>query len=157
MSVFATATGVGSWPGTSSRRAAEVIVGELHRLPYLAELPARGVGADMIGRAGALLVDIAVDTVVRGYRIAARPGAVARRAASLLAEDLDALEEAWEKAGGPRPGRTVKVQAPGPVTLAAQRSSSWPLVSPAMMAVPSRKTRAPGGSTCTPKPSRHML
>ena len=88
MSVFATATGVGSWPGTSSRRAAEVIVGELHRLPYLAELPARGVGADMIGRAGALLVDIAVDTVVRGYRIAARPGAVARRAASLLAEDL---------------------------------------------------------------------
>ncbi|MEZ5133038.1 MAG: methionine synthase [Mycobacterium sp.] len=120
MSVFAAATGVGSWPGTSPRRAAEVIVGELDRLPYLAELPARGVGADMIGRAGALLVDIAIDTVVRGYRIAARPGAVARRAASLLGEDLDALEEAWERTGGPRPGRSVKVQAPGPVTLAAQ-------------------------------------
>ncbi len=120
MSVFAAATGVGSWPGSSPRRAAEVIVGELHQLPYLAELPARGVGADMIGRAGALLVDIAIDTVVRGYRIAARPGAVARRAASLLGEDLDALDEAWEKAGGSLPGRTVKVQAPGPVTLAAQ-------------------------------------
>ncbi|MCB1264321.1 MAG: methionine synthase [Mycobacterium sp.] len=120
MSVFAAATGLGSWPGTSPRRAVEVIVGELHQLPYLPELPARGIGADMIGRAGALLVDIAIDTVVRGYRIAARPGAVTRRAASLLEEDLDALEEAWEKAGGPQPGRTVKVQAPGPVTLAAQ-------------------------------------
>ena len=54
----------------------------------------------MIGRAGALLVDIAIDTVPRGYRITARPGAVTRRAASLLDEDVDALEEAWEKAGG---------------------------------------------------------
>ncbi|MFM9033170.1 MAG: methionine synthase [Mycobacterium sp.] len=117
MSVFAAATGVGSWPGSSPREAAAVVVGELHQLPYLPELPARGVGADMIGRAGALLVDIAIDTSARGYRIAARPGAVSRRAASLLDEDIDALEEAWEKAGGA--GRTVKVQAPGPVTLAA--------------------------------------
>jgi methionine synthase II (cobalamin-independent) len=116
----AAATGIGSWPGTAPRSAAEVIVGELHQLPYLPELPARGVGADMIGRAGALLIDIAIDTVPRGYRIAARPGAVTRRAASLLAEDIDALEEAWEKAGGARPGRAVKVQAPGPITLAAQ-------------------------------------
>lgn len=120
MSVFAAATGVGSWPGTSSRRAADVIVGELHRLPYLPELPDRGVGADTIGRAGALLVDIAIDTVPRGYRIAARPGAVTRRAASLLGEDIDAVEEAWEKSGGARPGCVVKVQAPGPITLAAQ-------------------------------------
>ena len=79
MSVFATATGIGSWPGTSARAAAEVVVGELGTLPYLPELPARGVGADLIGRAGALLVDIALDTVPRGYRIAARPGAVTRR------------------------------------------------------------------------------
>jgi methionine synthase II (cobalamin-independent) len=120
VSAFAAATGVGSWPGTAPRRAAEVIVGELDRLPYLPELPARGVGADMIGRAGGLLVDIAIDTVPRGYRIAARPGAVTRRAASLLAEDVDALEEAWEKAGAARQGRAVKVQVPGPITLAAE-------------------------------------
>ena len=120
MSNVAAATGIGSWPGTAPRAAAEVIVGELHQLPYLPELPARGVGADMIGRAGALLIDVAIDTVPRGYRIASRPGAVSRRAASLLAEDIDALEEAWEKSGGPRPGRAVKVQAPGPITLAAQ-------------------------------------
>lgn len=120
MSVFAAASGVGSWPGIAPRRAAEVVVGELHRLPYLPELPGRGVGADMIGRAGALLVDIAIDTVPRGYRIVARPGAVTRRATSLLGEDVDALEEAWEKTGGARPGRAVKVQAPGPITLAAE-------------------------------------
>lgn len=120
VSIFGAATGIGSWPGTSPRSAAEVVVGELHRLPYLPELPARGVGADMIGRAGALLVDIAIDTVPRGYRIAGRPGAVTRRAASLLGEDVDALEEAWEKAGGAGSGRAVKVQAPGPITLAAE-------------------------------------
>lgn len=120
MSVFARATGIGSWPGTTARQAAEIVVGELHTLPHLVELPDRGVGADMIGRAGALLVDIAIDTVPRGYRIVARPGAVARRAFSLLREDIDALEEAWETAGAGTPDRMVKVQAPGPVTLAAQ-------------------------------------
>jgi methionine synthase II (cobalamin-independent) len=46
--------------------------------------------------------------------------AVTRRAASLLAEDVDALEEAWEEAGLRGSQRTVKVQAPGPITLAAQ-------------------------------------
>ena len=95
-----------------------MIVGELDRLPYLAELPDRGVGADMIGRAGALLVDIAIDTVPRGYRIAARPGAVTRRATSLLGEDVDALEEAWEKTGEPGPGGPSKCRRPAP--------SRWP-------------------------------
>jgi methionine synthase II (cobalamin-independent) len=120
VSAFASATGIGSWPGTSPRQAAEVVVGELHRLPHLVELPARGVGADMIGRAGAILVDIAIDTTTRGYRVAARPGAVSRRARSFLDEDVDALEEAWENAGLRGSRRTVKVQAPGPVTLAAE-------------------------------------
>jgi methionine synthase II (cobalamin-independent) len=118
---FATASGVGSWPGTAARQAAEVVVGELSgALAHIVELPARGVGADMLGRAGALLVDVAIDTVPRGYRIAARPGAVTRRAVSLLDEDMDALEEAWETAGLRGGGRVVKVQAPGPITLAAQ-------------------------------------
>jgi methionine synthase II (cobalamin-independent) len=117
---FAAGTGIGSWPGTSAREAAEIVVGELHRLPHLVELPGRGIGADLIGRAGALLVDIAIDTVPRGYRVAAGRSAVTRRALSLLAEDIDALEEAWEKAGLRGTERTVKVQAPGPITLAAQ-------------------------------------
>jgi methionine synthase II (cobalamin-independent) len=121
VSVFATASGTGSWPGTSPRAAAEIVVGELAgALAHIVELPARGVGADVIGRAGALLVDVAIDTVPRGYRVAARPGAVTRRAASLLEEDVDALEEAWELAGLRGSGRTLKVQAPGPITLAAE-------------------------------------
>jgi methionine synthase II (cobalamin-independent) len=120
VTVFATATGVGSWPGTGARAAAEVVVGELPELPHLVELPARGVGADMIGRAGALLVDIGIDTVPRGYRIAGGRSAAARRAISLLDEDVDALEEAWEKAGLTGGARTVKVQACGPITLAAE-------------------------------------
>ncbi|MBV8346994.1 MAG: methionine synthase [Mycolicibacterium sp.] len=120
MSAFAAATGVGSWPGIAPRPAAEVVIGELHDLPHLVELPARGVGADMIGRAAALLIDISLDTMPRGYRVVARPGAVTRRAVSLLDEDLDALEEAWERAGLRGGDRTVKVQAPGPITLAAQ-------------------------------------
>jgi methionine synthase II (cobalamin-independent) len=120
VSVFATASGVGSWPGTAPRAAAEVVVGELaDALAHIVELPARGVGADMLGRAGALLIDMAIDTVPRGYRIAARPGAVTRRAVSILDEDMDALEEAWETAGLNGSGRVVKVQAPGPITLAA--------------------------------------
>ncbi|MEO6794837.1 MAG: methionine synthase [Mycobacterium sp.] len=121
MSVFATGTGLGSWPGISARQAAEVVVGELGgSLAHLVELPARGVGADLIGRAGALLVDIAIDTAPRGYRLSARPGAVSRRAVSLLGEDTDALEEAWEVAGLRGSGHPVKVQAPGPLTLAAE-------------------------------------
>jgi methionine synthase II (cobalamin-independent) len=121
VSVFATASGTGSWPGAAPRQAAEVVVGELGAaLAHLVELPARGVGADIIGRAGALLIDVAIDTVPRGYRIAARPGAVTRRAVSLLNEDIDALEEAWETAGLRGSGRPVKVQAPGPITLAAE-------------------------------------
>ncbi|MCV7125114.1 uroporphyrinogen decarboxylase/cobalamine-independent methonine synthase family protein [Mycobacterium lacus] len=119
-SPFAKATGIGSWPGIVPRQAAEVVVGELAgALAHIVELPARGVGADMLGRAGGLLVDVAIDTVPRGYRIAARPGAVTRRAASMLDEDMDALEEAWETAGLRGGGRVVKVQAPGPITLAA--------------------------------------
>ncbi|HEY9305065.1 MAG TPA: methionine synthase [Mycobacterium sp.] len=121
MSVFATASGTGSWPGTTARQAAEVVVGELGAaMAHIVELPARGVGADIVGRAGALLIDMAIDTVPRGYRLAARPGAVTRRAINLLDEDIDALEEAWEIAGLRGSGRPVKVQAPGPITLAAE-------------------------------------
>ncbi len=121
MSVFAKASGVGSWPGIKPREAAEVVVGELaDALSHIVELPARGVGADMLGRAGALLIDVAIDIVPRGYCVAARPGSVARRALSLLDEDMDALEEAWEVAGLRGGDRVVKVQAPGPITLAAE-------------------------------------
>lgn len=114
------ATGVGSWPGADPREAAATVVGELPGLAHLVELPGRGIGADLIGRGCALLVDLPFDSTTRGYRFAARPGGVARHARDLLRTDLDALEEAWERAGAPGSGRPVKVQAAGPLTLAAE-------------------------------------
>lgn len=114
------ATAVGSWPGTDPREAAATIAGELGDLAHLVELPGRGTGSDMIGRTSALLVDMPFDVSTRGYRLTPRPGAVSRRARDLLRTDLDALEEAWEGTGSAGAGRTVKVQAAGPLTLAAQ-------------------------------------
>ncbi|PTR31815.1 cobalamin-independent methionine synthase catalytic subunit [Rhodococcus sp. OK519] len=114
------ATGVGSWPGTDPREAAEIVVGEVAALPHLVELPARGLGADMIGRAAALLIDMPLDTSTSGYRLAQRVGPMTRTARDLLARDLDAFEEAWELAGRRGTEQPVKVQAVGPLTLASQ-------------------------------------
>lgn len=110
-----TATGIGSLPGTDPREATRTVAGELPALPYLPELPDRGVGADMIGRTAALLVDLAVEVMPSGYRVTARPGREHRRGVDLLRTDLDALEEALDTTGAER----VKVQAAGPWTLAA--------------------------------------
>lgn len=111
------ATGLGSMPGTDVGEAARTIVGELPGLPHLPELPARGVGADMIGRTAALLVDLAVDVRPSGYRVAPRAGADQRRAVDLLARDADALDEALGRAGVTPPA--VKTQVTGPWTLAS--------------------------------------
>jgi hypothetical protein len=111
------ATGIGSMPGTDAAEAARVVFGELPDLPHLAELPQRGVGADMIGRAAALLVDLPVEVVPSGYRVASRPGVDHRLAVDLLLRDLDAAQDAADAAGGTR--RAVKVQVPGPWTLCA--------------------------------------
>lgn len=105
-------------PGTDAREAARTVIGELPQLPYLPELPARGAGADMIGRSAALLVDLAVELVPSGYRVTARAGRDHRRGVDLLRSDLDALEEAAEGAGAQL--EVIKVQAAGPWTLAAE-------------------------------------
>jgi methionine synthase II (cobalamin-independent) len=112
------ATGLGSWPGTDPREAARTIVGELPGLPHVPELPARGVGADMLGRSAALLVDIATEEWPSGYRVVRRPGGDHRRGVELLARDLDALDEALGEAGATPAG--VKCQVAGPWTLAAE-------------------------------------
>ncbi|QRP44549.1 methionine synthase [Amycolatopsis sp. FDAARGOS 1241] len=111
------ATAIGSMPGTDPVEAAAVVFGELPDFPHLPELPARGVGADLLGRTAALLVDLAVEVVPSGYRVAGRPGHDHRRGRDLLQWDLDAVQEAREKAGAAPP--VVKTQVAGPWTLGA--------------------------------------
>jgi len=101
-------------PGTDPAEAMRVILGELPDLPHLAELPARGVGADLTGRTAGLLVDLPVETTPTGWRFAGRPGRDVSRARGLLATDLDVLEETAGGYGGP-----LKIQVCGPWTLAA--------------------------------------
>ncbi|MEU9030543.1 methionine synthase [Streptomyces sp. NPDC048383] len=108
------ATGVGSLPGGDAREAAKTVTGSFEEFPYLAELPARGPGADMIGRSLGLLVDLYAHVEPSGWRISDRPGRDTRRARSWLGEDLDALEEFTQGYTG-----KLKVQAVGPWTLAA--------------------------------------
>ncbi len=104
-------------PGTDPAEAAAVVFGELPDFPHVPELPARGVGADLLGRTAALLVDLAIEVVPSGYRVAGRPGHEHRRGVDLLRWDLDAFQEAREKAGVVPPA--VKVQVAGPWTLGA--------------------------------------
>jgi len=101
-------------PGTDPLGAIRLILDELPDLPHLVELPDRGVGADMIGRTAGLLIDLPVDTTTHGWRLADRPGRDLRRGQSLLARDLDALEEAADGYRG-----TLKLQVCGPWTMAA--------------------------------------
>ncbi len=68
------ATGVGSMPGTDPLETMRLIVGELPGLPFLAELPGRGPGADLTGRTAAMLVELAAETTPRGWRLAGLPG-----------------------------------------------------------------------------------
>ncbi len=91
-----------------------MIAGELPELPYLAELPDRGVGADAVGRAIGLLVDIFGEVVPSGWRVTRRPGRDTRRAKDFLEWDLDAATEHYAGA------EWVKVQVCGPWTLAAE-------------------------------------
>ncbi|GAB93673.1 hypothetical protein GORHZ_235_00220 [Gordonia rhizosphera NBRC 16068] len=111
-------TGIGSMPGTDPREAASVINGELD-LAHLAELPGRGLGADMVGRMAAVLVDLPMDAGTWGYRLAARGSSVSRRARDFLNADLDAVEELWDTAGFIGTGRMFKIQVCGPFTFAA--------------------------------------
>ncbi|WP_308314985.1 methionine synthase [Streptomyces sp. C10-9-1] len=111
---WAPATGVGSMPGGDARESAKTVTGTFEDFPHLAELPARGPGADMIGRSLGLLVEMYAHVEPSGWRVSDRPGRDTRRAHSLLGEDLDALEEFTQGYQGP-----LKVQAVGPWTLAA--------------------------------------
>ncbi len=113
-------TGIGSHPGDDARDYAEavrVVTGELvppTGLPYVPELPGRGATATMTGRAVAVATDLAFDLQPAGWRVTDAEGADQRRARSLLAQDLDQVEEQTQGYEG-----SFKVQVTGPWTLAA--------------------------------------
>ena len=108
------ASGVGSLPGTDPAEAVRLVVGELPGFAHLPELPARGVGADVLGRSAGLLVDVHVDLTPAGWRLVPRPGRDEQRAHEFLDRDLDALHDVAADWTGP-----FKVQSAGPWTLAA--------------------------------------
>ena len=108
------ATGLGPMPGTDPDEAIAVVLGELPNLPHLPELPARGPGADLVGRTAALLIDMPVETTATGWRLAERPGRDMSRAGGMLSSDLDAMEAATGGYSG-----VFKIQLCGPWTLAA--------------------------------------
>ncbi|MEU3734285.1 methionine synthase [Streptomyces sp. NPDC033538] len=112
--LFGPATGVGSLPGDDAREAVKTATGTFEDFPFLPELPARGPGADMIGRTAGMLVELYARVEPSGWRLGDRPGRDTKRARAWLGEDLDALEEFTQGYEGP-----LKVQAVGPWTLAA--------------------------------------
>ncbi|KPI01331.1 Methionine synthase vitamin-B12 independent [Actinobacteria bacterium OK074] len=111
---FGGATGVGSLPGEDAREAVKTATGSFEDFPFLPELPARGPGADMIGRSAGLLVEMYARVEPSGWRLGDRPGRDTRRARAWLREDLDAVEEFTQGYEG-----DLKVQAVGPWSLAA--------------------------------------
>ncbi|GGT91843.1 methionine synthase [Streptomyces coeruleorubidus] len=111
---FGAATGVGSMPGGDAREAVKTATGTFEDFPFLPELPARGPGADMIGRTAGMLVELYARVEPSGWRLGDRPGRDTKRARSWLRQDLDALEEFTQEYAG-----QLKVQVVGPWTLAA--------------------------------------
>ena len=111
------ATGIGSWPGTEVMETMRLVFGELGEppaFPHLPELPARGPGADMIGRGAGLLVDLPVDLQPSGWRLVDHPGRDQNRTQAWLRQDLDVLAEVGDGYDG-----LLKLQVTGPWTLAA--------------------------------------
>lgn len=108
------ASALGSWPGTDFPATQRMVLGELTDLPHLVELPARGVAAQMIGRAAALVTEIGLDLQPAGWRLAGAPGIDQSRARALWRDDLDQLEEVAQGYAGP-----FTVSVAGPWTLAA--------------------------------------
>lgn len=109
-----TATALGPFPGTDPLETARIALSELPGLPVLPELPARGVGADQIGRTAGLLAGLHVEVGTGVWRFVPRGGRDEQRATNALVTDLDALEEVAQGYDGP-----LKIRIVGPWTLVA--------------------------------------
>jgi methionine synthase II (cobalamin-independent) len=108
------ATGIGGMPGEDFVDAFQTVLGEVGDFPFVPELPARGAPAGMIGRSLAMLDGLDVDLQPAGWRLTTGESRDHRRSRSLLAQDLDTVEELL-----PASTLVLKQQVAGPWTLAA--------------------------------------
>lgn len=109
------AYGLGELPGKSAAEAADIIQGETGDLLHIPQLPARGLGADLIGRTVGLLDMINVDRGARSWVMSARPSRLTHLTGDFLDMDLDACEETWGTGVD-----KLKIQVAGPWTLGAR-------------------------------------
>jgi len=101
-------------PGEDFTHSVQLVAEAVPDFPFLPELPARGPIAHLTGRAAAIVSDLGFDLQPAGWRLTDAAGIDHRRARSLLAQDLDVLEEQLQGYAG-----RFKVQVAGPWTLAA--------------------------------------
>ncbi len=107
-------TALGSFPGHSMTGVLPMVLEQLPDNAVVPELPARGVGAGMIGRSLAMADGLAFDLQPAGWRLAQHPSAELRSARALLRRDLDDLEEAIQGWSG-----VLRLSVAGPLTLAS--------------------------------------
>jgi len=107
-------TAAGSLPGTDFRGALTAMAEALPEVLPLPELPARGVGSDLIGRALGLISGLGFDLQPAGWRLVPNTGADHRRAVAQWRRDLDDAEELLQGFEG-----VLKIGVAGPWTLAS--------------------------------------
>lgn len=107
-------TAAGSLPGDDFRGALNAMTEALPEVMPLPELPARGVGSDMVGRALGVIDELGFDLQPAGWRLTTASGADHRRAKAQWRRDLDDAEELLAGFQG-----VVKIGLAGPWTLAA--------------------------------------
>ena len=107
-------TAAGSLPGTDFRGALTAMAEVLPEVLPLPELPARGVGSDLIGRALGLISGLGFDLQPAGWRLVPNTGADHRRAVAQWRRDLDDAEELLQGFEG-----VLKIGLAGPWTLAS--------------------------------------
>lgn len=107
-------TAAGSLPGDDFRGALGAMSETLPEMLPFPELPQRGVGSQMVGRALGLIEGLAFDLQPAGWRLTSGSGADHRRARSQWRFDLDDAEDLLQGFDG-----VLKVAVAGPWTLAA--------------------------------------
>ncbi len=135
-------SGVGSWPGESPREAVRAVRDLLgDGVPHLPELPGRGVGADMIGRAASLLEGLHVETQPFGWRLVDRPAAT-RAGPRPTCATTSASSPRPTRAGRARSSSRSAVRGPSPPPSSSPVASASSATTAHVATSPSRSPRA---------------